>query len=270
MAIIFIRCYSSKGWKRWDGVYNKATIKRNFHSCLRGLFAPLFGFLFLLGCGTSEIVAAQSVTLAWDPDPGPGIAGYRIHSGTKSRVYTQVIEVGNATSALVSNLVKGKTYFFAITAYNTDGLESAPSNEVSYAATDSNPTPTPTPTPTPKPTATPKPTPTPKPTATPKLTPTPAPPVGGAPAILSPAPGSILPSASVTFSWGASSATAYQLYVGTSSAASDIFKSAKISATSITVDNLPFNGRIIYVRLRSQIKGKWRYTDQTYQANFHP
>src|SRR5262249_41890426 len=86
--------------------------------------------------------AAQSVTLAWDP--AANAAGYRLYSGTTSRVYTQQIDVGNATSALVSNLINGQTYFFAVTAYNTTGVESALSNEISYIGGAPTPTPIPT------------------------------------------------------------------------------------------------------------------------------
>lgn len=86
--------------------------------------------------------------------------------------------------------------------------------------------------------------------------------------MLSPVAGTTFTSSSVTFSWSAGTATAYQVYVGTSSGAFDIYKSGKLTVTSITVNNLPTNGRFIYVRLRAQIKKKWRYTDQTYKANF--
>ena len=93
---------------------------------------------------------ASDVTLAWDPDPSPSIVGYRLHSGTSSRVYTQVTELGNATSTLVSNLTDGKTYFFVVTAYNNGSVESSPSNEISYTSgVASTPTPTPTATATP-------------------------------------------------------------------------------------------------------------------------
>jgi hypothetical protein len=89
--------------------------------------------LIILVCSAFEVEAAV-VTLAWDLSSSPNIAGYRLYSGTTSGVYGQTIEVGNATSTLVSNLVTGKTYFFTVTAYNTTGVESAPSNEVSYLA----------------------------------------------------------------------------------------------------------------------------------------
>jgi len=102
--------------------------------------------LIILVCSVCTIQAAPSVTLAWNP--ASNVAGYRLYCGTTSRVYTQTIEVGNTTMTLVSNLVDGRTYFFAVTAYTTTGLESPASNEVSYRVPLATPTPTPTSTPT--------------------------------------------------------------------------------------------------------------------------
>jgi len=73
-----------------------------------------------------------NVTLAWDPSPDSSVAGYRIYDGVTSGTYTNVIDVGNVTTATVSNLVSGVTYFFAATAYDTNGQESVFSDEVSY------------------------------------------------------------------------------------------------------------------------------------------
>jgi len=73
-----------------------------------------------------------SVTLAWNTDPSPGLAGYRLYQGVASGVYTNQLAVGNKTNATISGLVTGVKYFFAVTAYTTTGLESPFSNEVSY------------------------------------------------------------------------------------------------------------------------------------------
>jgi hypothetical protein len=105
----------------------------------------LTGSLIILVCSVCNIQAAPTVTLAWNP--ASNVAGYRLYCGTASHVYTQTIEVGNTTTTLVSNLVAGRTYFFAVTGYTTTGLESPPSNEVSYPVPLATPTPTPTPTP---------------------------------------------------------------------------------------------------------------------------
>jgi len=230
--------------------------------------------------------------LAWDPSSSPNIAGYRLYSGTTSGVYSQTTEIGSVTSALVSNLVTGKTYFFVVTAYNTIGIESLPSNEVPYLVPSSSPLPTPTAKPTPTPTtkATPTPTPKAKPSSTPtaKLTPTPtakptptptakltpAPtaqptsaPIGLA-VMLSPPPGSTFSSSSVTFNWSAGSATAYFLFVGSSQNGTDIYNSGSGQATvlSETVSNIPTDGRTIYVTLGSNVNGSWTTNSYTYTA----
>jgi hypothetical protein len=78
------------------------------------------------------------VTLAWQPpttntngSPITDLAGYKIHYGTTSANYTQVASVDNAglSRYVVDNLAKG-TYYFAITAYNSAGVESELSAEV--------------------------------------------------------------------------------------------------------------------------------------------
>ncbi len=104
-------------------------------------------------CSLASSGIAAGVTLAWDADTSSSTAGYRLYSGTTSGVYTQVSDVGNATSAALSNLTIGKTYYFMVTAYNHGSVESAPSNQVSFVG-GSTPTPTPTATPTPTPTTT--------------------------------------------------------------------------------------------------------------------
>jgi hypothetical protein len=91
------------------------------------------GAIFLFCCLWQVQARAQNnVALAWDPSLGQNIAGYRLHSGTSSGDYTQTIEVGNTTTALVSNLTAGTTYYFVVTAYDTSNVESPSSNEVSY------------------------------------------------------------------------------------------------------------------------------------------
>jgi hypothetical protein len=75
---------------------------------------------------------AASVTLAWDRSQEPNIAGYRVYYGTTSRHYTTMRSVGNSTTATISNLEPGTTYYFAVTAYDTSGNESSYSQEIPY------------------------------------------------------------------------------------------------------------------------------------------
>jgi hypothetical protein len=85
---------------------------------------------------------SHNVTLAWDPSPDAWVAGYALHHGTASGNYTVHLDVGNSTSVTVSNLTPGVTYYFVATAYTSDGLESLPSNEVSYLVPFTNNLPT--------------------------------------------------------------------------------------------------------------------------------
>jgi len=85
--------------------------------------------------------ATSSVTLAWNPVGGSSTAGYRVYQGGASRTYTNSLDAGSATSKTVSELTVGSTYFFAVTAYSTNGLESPYSAEVSYTVAAFRPVP---------------------------------------------------------------------------------------------------------------------------------
>ena len=74
----------------------------------------------------------RAVNLAWDASSDPNIAGYKLRYGTTSGNPSQTIDVGKTTTATVSNLNDGTTYYFTVTSYNTAGVESQPSNEISY------------------------------------------------------------------------------------------------------------------------------------------
>ncbi len=76
--------------------------------------------------------AAQSVTLAWNASPSAGVTGYKVYYGTVAGSPSTSINVGNVTTATVSNLNDATTYFFSVTAYNSAGLESQRSTEISY------------------------------------------------------------------------------------------------------------------------------------------
>lgn len=75
---------------------------------------------------------SYNVTLAWNGSTSTGVTGYRIHYGSASGTYTGSIAVGNVMTTTVPGLASGVTYYFAVTALDTDGLESDFSNEASF------------------------------------------------------------------------------------------------------------------------------------------
>ncbi|MGH7147775.1 MAG: fibronectin type III domain-containing protein [Nitrospiraceae bacterium] len=74
------------------------------------------------------------MTLTWTANGEPDLAGYKVYVGTASGTYSfpgSPFVTGKVTSYTISNLPKGQTYFFAISAYDTAGNESPLSAEVS-------------------------------------------------------------------------------------------------------------------------------------------
>jgi hypothetical protein len=97
------------------------------------IFTLIAVILTIVLFGVPDVHAAD-ITLAWDQNSEPDIAGYRVYYGQESRSYTNAVDVGNYTSCVIADLEDGETYYFAATAYNNDGYESGYSNEISNAA----------------------------------------------------------------------------------------------------------------------------------------
>jgi hypothetical protein len=87
--------------------------------------------LTLFAASGPSLKAAQSVTLGWDRSTD-AVAGYRVHYGGASKAYSMRRDVGRETGAVISGLKEGATYYFAVTAYSSAGLESDFSNELRY------------------------------------------------------------------------------------------------------------------------------------------
>ncbi len=81
----------------------------------------------------APMASAAQVDLAWDANTEADLAGYRVHWGETSGGYNQSADAGPATAYTVTGLVEGRTYHFAVTAYDLAGNASGYSNEVSYA-----------------------------------------------------------------------------------------------------------------------------------------
>ncbi len=98
------------------------------YACLICLF--LLSFMSLFPENVRTLAAAQ-VTLQWSPNSEPDISGYTVYYGISSRSYNRKIDAGKNTTAAVSALSEGMTYYFTVTAYNSQ-TESSYSNEVSF------------------------------------------------------------------------------------------------------------------------------------------
>jgi hypothetical protein len=79
------------------------------------------------------------LTIEWDPNAEPDLAGYKIYYGYSSGVYVYVIDVGNSTNHTITSLEPGQMYFFTATAYNIAGYESDYAEEISYTVPDDIP-----------------------------------------------------------------------------------------------------------------------------------
>jgi Fibronectin type III domain len=100
---------------------------------LRLRAAILFTAMLVL-VGTASVVHAQSATLAWDASTDTTVTGYRLSYGTRTRTYTQAVDVGKVTQFTVTGLDLSLDYFFAVQAYNSSGLVSTYSNEATLPA----------------------------------------------------------------------------------------------------------------------------------------
>jgi hypothetical protein len=81
----------------------------------------------------------SSITFSWVPPTEnsngsalTNLAGYKIHYGTASQDYTQVVAVNNPSlSRYVLDSLPNGIFYFAISAYNSAGVESTLSGEIS-------------------------------------------------------------------------------------------------------------------------------------------
>lgn len=76
------------------------------------------------------IALSTDVSLAWDHSTSTGVTGYKVYYGTSSRSYVAPVIVPYQNFATVTGLPSG-TYYFAVTAFDASGNESAYSTEIS-------------------------------------------------------------------------------------------------------------------------------------------
>ena len=124
VTTLAVRWSTESSWEVVPRVANPGR-KGIGHKVLTGL---LVAFMFT----QLSVFAVQNVNLAWNQSTDPSIVGYNIYYGPGSGNYTNSVTVGNINTASVPGLIAGATYYFAATCYDTNGVESLYSHEISY------------------------------------------------------------------------------------------------------------------------------------------
>lgn len=100
----------------------------------RHLGLAYFALIFLVGSHATPAKTrpprTTTLTLKWDPNPEPDIAGYTVYYGRTSGVYTPLQTVTASTATV--KVQDGTVFYFAVTAFNSAGLESPFSEEVHW------------------------------------------------------------------------------------------------------------------------------------------
>ena len=73
---------------------------------------------------SATMSVAGTISIRWDPVLDADLAGYRIYYGNASGNYDRSADVGNVTSYTLGGLADCTTWYLAVKAYDTEGLES--------------------------------------------------------------------------------------------------------------------------------------------------
>ena len=105
------------------------TARQRFTKTLGILALATVGFSLDPAQAATTPPVMQSVTLGWNAVP-EAITGYRVHVGTQSRQYTGTYDTGSQPTFTSNSLGSGQTYYFAVSAIGSTGLEGLLSDEV--------------------------------------------------------------------------------------------------------------------------------------------
>jgi len=104
---------------------------------LRFVFLSLLALSVFFSFFVAKAHSAQ-VTLAWDLNAEPDLAGYKLYYGLERGNYPYSVDVGNQTSHTFSNLEPNQVHYFVATAYDIDNNESDFSDEIVYLVPSEN------------------------------------------------------------------------------------------------------------------------------------
>lgn len=98
--------------------------------------------LSVLFAGFPQSAWTAGVLVSWDPPLEGGAAGYKVYGGTHVQSFEWSKDTGNTNAFVVSNLVVGVTYYFAVAAYNHFQMEGDLSEPIAYTPPGTNRPPT--------------------------------------------------------------------------------------------------------------------------------
>ena len=84
--------------------------------------------------GLTAVPSAASIELAWQPEAGATIAGYRVYRALDNGPLQQIAGTQNLPAYSDRQIQSGKTYRYAVTTVKKNGMESKPSAPVEATA----------------------------------------------------------------------------------------------------------------------------------------
>lgn len=81
---------------------------------------------------TNVVYEDCRLTLTWDQNEEPTVAGYLVYWGTEPGVYPWQVDVMQMNKVTIPDLTPGAAYFVSVTAYTIDGVESEPAPELIF------------------------------------------------------------------------------------------------------------------------------------------
>ena len=99
---------------------------------LRGWLWLVSVLLVVIGLIGGANAATTSVAFKWKANTEPDLAGYKLYYGVAAGSYTNQIVLGSVTSYQMTNLLVGTTYYFALSAFDTNDMESDLTPELQF------------------------------------------------------------------------------------------------------------------------------------------
>lgn len=90
---------------------------------------------FLFALLVPLAVSAASVGVTWDPATDQSITGYIVRFGPSSSNKVQTVNVGQTNLVRISGIPDNIQVYMDVVSYNAIGIQSLPSNEITFNTT---------------------------------------------------------------------------------------------------------------------------------------